>query len=395
VGTRLECGMSRWRLWWVAYAAFFLDGVGTVLLGPMLPRLERLWGLGDGGGGALLAAQFLGMSLGTIFVLRARRRAMSMGAVSAWVGLSGVGLLVLGGGTPWVQVLACSALLVYGFGLGQVITSLNLRAGAESDGRQSRLSFGNAMWSAGAICGPILMSLALAGKWLGGWLLGLAIVFPLVWLWSLRGDGGREHVRSEGDLRGGTSSAVVLVFAALMFLYGGTESCLSGWVTTFARRVSGAGAVVSPLSTSAFWFGVAGGRAIAAGALKKWHEREALLLLVGGAAVASVGLVFAGSMGQISAWALLAGLMIGPSFAVVVTGVLNQGASSRQTGTVLAMCGLGASVMPLLLGVVSQRVGSLREALMLPGVCLAGMLLVVGGFVRGPEVAMVGSARGR
>jgi fucose permease len=387
--------MLKWRLWWLTYAAFFLDGLGTVLLGPLLPRLESLWALGDSGGGALLSAQFLGMSLGTIFVLRARRRAMKTGAACTWAGLSSIALLVLWGGrlagNHLLIALACAGFLVHGFGLGQVITALNLRAGAESELRQSRLSLGNAMWSAGAICGPMAMSLALAGRALGGWLLALAILLPAMWLWSARGDRTDPNAL-DSPSGAGTALAVVALFGALMFLYGGAESCLSGWVTTFARRTGG-GTLVSPLSTSAFWFGVAGGRAVAAGLLRSWREREALLLLIAGAALASVGLVFADSMGMISAWAVLAGMMLGPAFAVVVAGLLNQEASARQTGTVLAMCGLGASVMPLLLGVVSQRAGSLREALALPGLCLVGMLVLVGWRVRDPVRA--GIARGR
>jgi hypothetical protein len=38
--------------------------------------------------------------------------------------------------------------------------------------------------------------------------------------------------------------------------------------------------------------------------------------------------------------------------------------------------------MPLLLGIVSQRTASLREALVLPGVCLAGMFVVVAGMLK-------------
>jgi FHS family glucose/mannose:H+ symporter-like MFS transporter len=376
--------MSKWRLWWLTYAGFFLDGLGAVLLGPILPRLESLWGLGDGGGGALLSAQFLGMSLGTVFVLRERRRAMRLGSVLCWAGLSSIGLLVLFArhrvGPSGVIVPACAGFLLHGFGLGQVSTTLNLRAGAESVLRQSRLSFGNAMWSAGAICAPLVMSLALVGHALGLWLLALAAVFPVIWFWSLDDEAAYAGLP---DKTAGTGTAVVVVtlFAGLMFLYGGAESCLSGWVTTFARRAGGAGALVSPLTTSAFWFGVAGGRALAAGLLRDWRERPALLLLVGGAAIASVGLVSSHSLAMISTWAVLAGLMLGPAFAVIVAGLLNQEASARQTGTVLAMCGFGASVMPLLLGLISERTGSLREALVLPGLCLVGMLLLVLAFV--------------
>jgi FHS family glucose/mannose:H+ symporter-like MFS transporter len=373
--------MSEGRGSWVAYAGFLVNGLGVVLLGPLLPRLESLWGLGDGEGGALLAALFLGMSLGTILVLRGQRRAMAAGAGCCWVGLSGTAVLV---GFSWgpvrMEALACAALLLFGFGLGQAITTLNLEAGARVEGRSSRLSFGNAMWSVGAIGSPMVMAVALEGRSLRSWLLGLALVFPAAWLWG--GFGVEIRSRVEDEVRTGTAGAVVLVFAALMFLYGGAESCISGWVTTFARRAGGATLGVSPLSTSAFWFGVAGGRGLAGAVLRGWQERSALMVLVGGAALASLGLMFGSSMASISIWAALCGLMLGPAFAMVVAGVLNQGASARQTGVVLAMCGAGASAMPWLLGVVSERTASLREALVLPGVCLVGMFVLVLGFVR-------------
>jgi fucose permease len=376
--------MAEAREGWAAYAGFLLNGVGTVLVGPLLPRLESQWGLGDGAGGALLAAGFLGSSLGTVLVLRGRRRALTAGGCCAWLGLSAVAaLLRFGGRGAGVETLAIAALLVYGFGLGQAITALNLGAGARSEGRSSRLSFGNAMWSVGAILAPMVVSVALAGHWLWVWVAGLALVFPVVWMGTMRAEAEDDAPgRLASAQERATAARVVVVFAALMFLYGSAESCLSGWVTTFARRAGGAGMVVSPLSTSAFWFGVAGGRAIAAVALRRWREREALLLLAGGSAAACLGLLFGDSMGTISAWAAMAGLMLGPAFAVVLAGLLNQHASDRQAGMALAMCGLGATLMPLLLGVVSEQTASLRAALVLPGICLVGFVAVVTAWVQ-------------
>jgi fucose permease len=369
---------------WLAYAGFFANGVGVVLLGPMLPRLESAWAIGDGGGGALLAAQFLGMTLGTVFVLRVQRRAMALASGCAGGGLACLGLLVRFGGTgAGVEASALAALVVYGFGLGQGITALNLGVGADADGRASRLSFGNAMWSVGAIVAPMLIAAALAGRTLAGWLMGIALIFPAAWLWWLAPE-FQVQIPAQKSGEQGADITVVLLFAALMFLYGSAEACLSGWVTTFARRDGGAGLDVSPLSTSAFWFGVAGGRAMAAVLLRKWRDRDALLLLVGGAAAASAGLVFGRSMGQISAWAALTGMLLGPAFAVLIAGALNRGTAPRQTGLVLATCGLGATAMPLVLGVISQRTASLRAALVLPGVCLVFLFLLVLGSMRAP-----------
>jgi len=368
--------MSTGRSWGVAYAGFLLNGMAVVLLGPLLPRLQATWRLGDGQGGALLASQFLGMTVGTIFVLGERRRALRLGAACAWAGLSGLaGLIATGAAGVPVEVAACGALLLYGFGLGQAITALNLNLG-DREGRASRLSFGNAMWSVGAILGPLLLAVALRDKSLTAWLLGVALLFPAIWLWNP----GESEVAWDDEtgagLERGAGLSTVLVFAALMFLYGSAEACFSGWVTTFARREGGVGVMVSPLTVSAFWFGVAGGRGSAGVVLRGWRERDALLLVLGGAVAASVGLVFANGIVQISVWVALAGLMVGPGFPLILAEVLNRRASTRETGTVLAMCGLGATVMPLLFGVVSQRTSSLREALLLPGACLLGMLIL-------------------
>ena len=89
-------------------------------------------------------------------------------------------------------------------------------------------------------------------------------------------------------------------------------------------------------------------------------------------------------MGQISAWAALTGMLLGPAFAVLIAGALNRGTAPRQTGLVLATCGLGATAMPLVLGVISQRTASRRAALVLPGVCLVFLFLLVLGSMRAP-----------
>lgn len=369
--------LKRGRLGW-AYAGFWLNGLVVVMLGPLLPRLENLWGLGDAQGGSLLAAQFLGMTLGTIFVRRDRRTALAVGSVWAFSGLVLVaGLVGVGRPAWWILPVAFAAYLGCGFGLGQVITALNLGLGAAPEGRSSRLELGNAMWSVGAICGPLVVALALGTGRLAVWLGVLALLLPLVWLVAAGREGTFEEAHKGEHAVSSAALGAVLVFASLMFLYGGAEASVSGWVTTFARRSGGVAAVVSPLSTSAFWFGVAAGRGLAGMLMKGWRERTGLLVLLGTALAASFGLVFAQGLGQIAGLAVVAGMALGPAFALVFAGVLGAKASPRQAGVVLAMCGAGATVMPFLLGVVSERTASLRQALVLPGACLAGMFVLV------------------
>ncbi len=286
-------------------------------------------------------------------------------------------LLLRAGAVARVEELAWAALAVYGYGLGQVITTLNLGVGAGSGERAARIATGNGFWSVGAILAPVLVGVAVSGGRLWWWLLGFAACFPVGWVGLARlwvgASGGVE--RGEGRMR--APSAVVLLFVGLVFLYGGAEACLSGWITTFARR-AGASAGHSPLSTSAFWVGIVLGRVLAGRMLRGRRERNVLMALVSGAVVASGGLVFAHSLGAIAFWAGVCGLLLGPVFALMVAGTLEAGASARQAGLVMAMSGVGGAAMLWVLGLVSARVGSLREALVLPGVCLVGVLVMVG-----------------
>ena len=366
------------------YAGFALNGMGTVLLGPLLPKLEAAWNLNDGQAGALLAAMFFGMTAGTVLVLRDGRAAMIAGAVCSCGGVAAVAVLLQSRPGPAVTMVAALCVLcVYGFGLGQAITTLNLAAGADASARSSRLAFGNAAWSAGAILSPLLVALALRSHAVPVLLAGMSLFFPLVWIPVGR---PADHVpRKATAAVSQTAFSVLMVFCVLMFFYGSVENSVSSWVATFVARDAHVRASVSPLSVASFWFGVASGRVLAGVTLRKLGERQSLLLLVAGAFGASLGLVFGQTMLSVTLWAAVCGIFIGPVFVPIVSGVLGRGASPHQTGLVLAMCGAGATVTPFLLGLVSQEVRSLREALALPVACLVCMFVIALLLVRDPQ----------
>ena len=62
-------------------AGFILAGLGTVLLGPILPILLHQWQLTDAQGGVLISAKFLGAFLGGVTVLPRLRFAILTGCV--------------------------------------------------------------------------------------------------------------------------------------------------------------------------------------------------------------------------------------------------------------------------------------------------------------------------
>ena len=70
------------------------------------------------------------------------------------------------------------------------------------------------------------------------------------------------------------------------------------------------------------------------------------------------------------AGALLLGLAIGPMYPLLLALALRRGEAGN---IVFVLAGCGASLLPLLTGVVSDRTGSLRAGL---GIPLAGSLLM-------------------
>ena len=66
-----------------------LAGLGTAMLGPILPVLARQWGMLDSQSGLLMMAKFCGAFLGGVTVSRRLRRSLLVGLAAGAVGFGG------------------------------------------------------------------------------------------------------------------------------------------------------------------------------------------------------------------------------------------------------------------------------------------------------------------
>jgi fucose permease len=160
----------------------------------------------------------------------------------------------------------------------------------------------------------------------------------------------------------------------LLFLYGGLETCLSGWLTTFALRYGDKTLVVSEYTTLLLWMSLTAGRAGAAVVMLRVGERTVQRWGLGLAAVFTAGLAMAHSAVTIAGFAVLLGLSLAPFFPATFALLMAERPAARQAGIVLAVSGLGAAALPWLMGVVSTRTGSLQMALALPFAAAVGLL---------------------
>ena len=354
------------------HAAFVLAGLGTMLLGPILPLLATRWHLLDSQLGVLILSQFIGATIGGATTTSRLQRDLLIGLVAAAAGFSAFAL------SP-VLIGACAGLFVGGFGVGRTIATVNILAGQRYTlHRASALSWLNFSWSFGALLSP-LSAAQLASRYALTPLLLLfaamfAILAILIFL-QVRLSDRAQAIATPQPTAHGLHPSLFLYFAALLLIYGGLETCISAWLTTYAFRYGKSSLVLSEYTMVLFLVGLTTGRALAAAILKRMRDttllRASLLL----AAMLAGALALAHTAGLIATAAVLLGICLAPIFPATFAITLAEKPTASQAGMILAASGLGAASLPWLMGIVSTYSGSLQLALILP---VAAALILLG-----------------
>ena len=386
------------------YVGFFIAGMGTTLLGPVLPALSQRWQVSDALIGFAFTVQFLGsvsMSvLSSTLVMRfGGNRVM----------LAGFALLAAGIATltaaPWLPGLA--AILCYGCGLGLVLPTTNVLVAAASPGREaSAVSLVNVSWSGGAVAWPALVA------WLGT---GERVTVPLAVLAALMAGMAirlllTQHTRHPGarvpvaamdprpalDVAGGTAPTrrpeptieeapdtgiLVATFAALLFFYAGGESAIGGWVAEHVHRMEGAGhARHWTFAPMVFWAALALGRLLTPLLLRVLDEAHVLVAALLVLLAASTALAVVTTVPAAFVAATLAGFCLAPVFPITFADLSRTLAPlrPRAVGPAYAMASVGSAILPWLVGFCSTRFGTLRAGLVVPIVSAAAMLAITG-----------------
>ncbi len=366
-------GVAGPSIFWLA-AGFLLAGLGTVMLGPILPTLLHDWRLTDQQGGLLLAAKFVGSFLGGVSVPRRLRYGVLGGMTFACVGF---GAFALSGGL--MSGAAC--LFVGGFGLGQIIASTNIVVGRRyREHTGSALASVNFFWSLGAVACGLIAAAVLPRFHLRGPLLTFAGRCLVI------GMGGFLNPSRGAAAKGEASTAdaeklpvrVLMHFAVLLFLYGGLETCMTGWLTTYTLRFSDVRLLGGQSAIVLLWSALTAGRAISSAALRVMREATLQRIGLGLSALLIAALVTTRHGPLLSLYCVLLGLSLAPFFPTTFALLMKQRPTSREAGFILAVSGLGAALFPWMMGFVSTRSGSLRTAMVVPmGLALLLLLLSV------------------
>jgi len=360
---------------WLALG-FLLAGLGTVLLGPILPSLALRWHLTDAQSGILIGAKFFGSFIGGISVPRKLRLGILSGMLLC---CAGFGAFALSTGLGSGLIAGALSLFVSGLGLGQIIASTNILAG-----RRYRTHTGSALaslnffWSLGAVVTGLLAAALIPRFQLSGPILSFAALFLAVALGGLLNP---SHTATDATTKEDPAISLLprsalIRFALLLFLYGGLETCLTVWLPTYTLRFSDAQLLGGQSAAVLLWTALTAGRALSSAALRFVPESTVQRIGLALSAIFIASLAFTHRAPSLSLICILLGLSLAPFFPATFALLIKRGPTAREAGFILAVSGLGAALFPWMMGQISTHIGSLRIALAIP-LALALIILLI------------------
>ncbi|HUZ96619.1 MAG TPA: MFS transporter [Edaphobacter sp.] len=356
---------------------FFVAGIATVMLGPLLPSLIGRWHIQDAQAGTLFTTTFAGQLCGAWFATRNLRASVVCGACISAVGCAWMG---------WTNFsTAHVALFCVGLGLGAGLTAGNVISGIAIPSARTRvIALLNMTWGAGAISCSLLVRACGAGRVrLFFCVLAACLVAAAAFAIALPNDSKLEpEVVGETDSKEKSRMPMplwpLLLFSAAMLLFVGIENALGGWLPSYGVRTSSA--LLASSIALYFWVAEMTGRLLLAVLTDLFGEaslyRGSVALLI----VAEVVLIVAKhlSAGGVVALTLLCGLAIAPIYPLILSFFLARTGNHPRLGRVFAAASLGGATLPWLTGVVSTRFHGLRAGLAVPAVGTVLLLLLAG-----------------
>lgn len=362
------------------HLGFFLTGIIATMLGPLLPILAARWSLDDARAGRLFTTLFLGSLVAVTLSGRLVRRfgyslILAGGFTAMLAGVLGLGTSL------WTCGLA--SVFSCGFGCGLVLPASNLLVSeANPERRAAALNILNFAWCFGAIAGPAAIGVLLPHGGLRLLLPSFAVLLAVM-AGALAGErhparGTQETTVMRPPVASSWRAPMVVLTAALLFLYTGTETGLSGWIPSYIDRLRIGPRALGALGQSVFWAGILVGRVATPVALRRSSACTLMFYGLGLNLLGSAALLAASSPAAIFTSILAAGLGFSLVFPTAVA-IFSEyyGASAVQRAPyIFAAGGLGGAVIPWLVGCLSMVLGSLRVALLFPLLCTATMIAI-------------------
>jgi fucose permease len=351
----------------------------------LLEHLVRRFEISLPQAGSIFSAHFAGALIGVFVSMWGMERVSGRVAIWAPLGCLAAGCAGVAIAPSWPAFLA--AAFVVGLGFGGLDLGLN-QLGAHSQGprRSALLNALNSAYGFGSVAGPILISRFSQDHLTV--LYGGAAALAVVLIPAVAGIRGRLPVASRnprqdreaaaGSRHGGS---LVIIFLVGFIFYVGVETGVGGWMPSHLESV-GLRSLEAASITSGFWLALAIGRLLGAVIPDRVPPS---VVVISGAAVASVALLVALS-GQAAPIAyIVTGFAIAPIFPTALAWLAKlRPGDSRATSWMFPATMVGGGVIPPAIGVAIAWFGIASA----PAVMSAVAAITLGAF-------LLAAARGR
>lgn len=361
----------------LSIGVFFIGGFVASSISLLVPRVRLAWGLGYGAASAIQFASFSSYLLFAFPAAALVAQAGYMRANATGLAIMALGstLLILGlGAQAYAPVLIALLALSTGATFLQIASNNAVTMAGDPRLAATRLNLLQGFNSLGTVVGPVLGASTLipatgrAALTLAGLALGFARYRDLL------GEGGR-HGRTRGTWTAALRNRRLQGGALAIFAYVGAEVTIGALLTDFlmTRHASGWSPVAAARLVALYWGGAMVGRFAGAALLRRMEPAY----LLAAAATLAPCLVLAALLGQGMA-ATIALLAVGIANSIMyptiyVLALPPRAEEAPAGGMVLCVAVVGGAVVPLLTGLLADRVG-LLPALLLPAACYLPVL---------------------
>lgn len=364
------------------YLAFFVSGICAISCGVIVSFLQESRGLDYSMSGTLLSVMNIGnLAAGFLTGLLPGKLGTKPTVLLLTAGYAlGYALMLPHGGAA---LLALGWLLV-GLAKGCAMNTCTLLVGNNSPNRTKGMNTMHACYACGALLCPVLA--ALAGRIApDAPLVQLAVLGGALWLLFAAAPlgnaaGKAKAVTDWSFLR----SRYFWLLTALLFCQNAAENGVTGWLVTYFKDSGILTAAVSPYTVTLLWGTTMAARLLLAFVFPPKNPRRAMVIMAAGCVLFYFGLVLARSQAP----ALL--LLLGFSLSIAglnptIVSCAGKMTTAASMGIMLPAAGLGAILMPWVIGIIAQAAG-LRIGMAVNVLPCMGML-VLSAVLRGREKA--------
>ncbi len=359
---------------------FLVTGAIVLMTSSILTYLMEHYSLRYDQGGLLLSFLAAGSVLsnylsGPISNKIGRKLTMTLSAVFYLVGYAGLTLL------PPLWALQ-ALLFLTGLGWGAFNNLVNFLVALVSGGSSGKILLTHSSYSFGAFLAPLLVGLFLSFglSWqlptgilavMSFLLIGVILLMPIPEIHQ-----NKAHQKRPANLKF-LKNWKFYLYMSLLFVYVGTETGFNSFLVSYLKDARGYLDTDAQFLLSAFWVCFIIGR-LAVAVLSKKLNKQTFLLMEGlFALIGAIVLIGTGIPIILSVSVVVIGLALASFYGMVLanaSGLLIE--SSVVSGLMMSLGGLGATIVPYLIGVFSNTGGILAGMTFLAGV--TALLFVLG-----------------